>query len=302
MRECEIRILRAGPLTTIQDLGRPGWLSAGISASGPMDRESFERAGRWLGASGLAGVEFTRNGLSLEVLKGGASVAADGGDFQVRLNGRARRYPFQVHLGPDDFLEILPGRWGNYGYLRFAGHLRVDATLDSYSYNSIASLGGLDGLPLRPGRTLILGPLSGGVSVTEPVAAPPVARPVRFIWGLHADLLPVDRRQRFLAASFAVSDKLDRMGVQLTDPDGVFSGWTGLGLASEPVVPGDIQIMGDGTPVVLMADHQPTGGYPRIATIISADLGRFAQMRSGSELRFEPVSVDHAHAILQGAA
>jgi allophanate hydrolase subunit 2 len=84
------------------------------------------------------------------------------------------------------------------------------------------------------------------------------------------------------------------MGVRLLDPAGVFRTQRRLNLVSDAIVPGDIQILGDGTPAVLMRDHQPTGGYPRIATIVSADLDRFAQLRPGTEVRFQPVSLEHA--------
>jgi len=91
-----------------------------------------------------------------------------------------------------------------------------------------------------------------------------------------------------------VSQNLDRMGVRLTDTAGIFRTRPRLMLVSDAIVPGDIQILGDGTPTVLMRDHQPTGGYPRIATIVSADLDRFAQIRPGTEVRFQPVSLEHA--------
>ena len=94
-----------------------------------------------------------------------------------------------------------------------------------------------------------------------------------------------------------VSTKLDRMGVRLEDPSGIFAASRALSLVSDAIVPGDIQILGDGTPIILMRDHQPTGGYPRIATVITADLDRLAQMRPGSELRFLPVTVAHAHTL-----
>jgi len=84
------------------------------------------------------------------------------------------------------------------------------------------------------------------------------------------------------------------MGVRLLDPQGVFASDRRLGLVSEAIVPGDIQILGDGTPIVLMRDHQPTGGYPRIATVISADLDRFAQMRPGSTVCFVSVTPERA--------
>jgi allophanate hydrolase len=93
---------------------------------------------------------------------------------------------------------------------------------------------------------------------------------------------------------------MDRMGVRLDDIEGVFADVAGLSLVSDAIVPGDIQILGDGTPVVLMRDHQPTGGYPRIATIISADLDRFAQMRPGTRVTFESVTLAHAQNLRTG--
>jgi allophanate hydrolase subunit 2 len=91
---------------------------------------------------------------------------------------------------------------------------------------------------------------------------------------------------------------MDRMGVRLIDRSGVFRDAAALSLVSDAIVPGDIQILGDGTPIVLMRDHQPTGGYPRIATVIDADLDRFAQLRPGAEVRFLPVTVTHAQELM----
>jgi allophanate hydrolase subunit 2 len=113
---------------------------------------------------------------------------------------------------------------------------------------------------------------------------------MRMIWGIHAGLFPAALRQRFAEAAFRVSSRLDRMGVRLDDPSGLFREQRRLSLVSDFIVPGDIQILGDGTPIVLMRDHQPTGGYPRIATIVDADLDRFAQLRPGSNVTFQPVS------------
>jgi len=118
--------------------------------------------------------------------------------------------------------------------------------------------------------------------------------PIRVVWGVHADVFPAETRERFASQTFQVSPQLDRMGVRLRDGAGVFADAKVLSLVSDAVVPGDIQILGDGTPIVLMRDHQPTGGYPRIATVISADFDRFAQLRPGSEVRFQPVTLAHA--------
>jgi allophanate hydrolase subunit 2 len=132
------------------------------------------------------------------------------------------------------------------------------------------------------------------VASIEPALPAPEHGPIRFVWGLHANLFVAEVRQAFVERPFVVSTRLDRMGVRLTDSSGVFSGAPILSLVSDAVVPGDVQILGDGTPIVLMRDHQPTGGYPRIATVISADLDRFAQLRPGTELAFAPVSLHKA--------
>ncbi len=121
--------------------------------------------------------------------------------------------------------------------------------------------------------------------------------PIRVVWGIHADRFDNAMRQRFVTDDFVVSPQLDRMGVRLADRKRVFADAKILSLVSDAVVPGDIQILGDGTPIVLMRDHQPTGGYPRIATVASADFDRFAQMRPGTEVRFEPVTVAHAEGL-----
>ncbi|MDB5588046.1 MAG: biotin-dependent carboxyltransferase family protein, partial [Devosia sp.] len=124
--------------------------------------------------------------------------------------------------------------------------------------------------------------------------------PIRILWGLHADLFDASIRGAFAGTPFTISSSLDRMGVRLADVAGIFRAQRRLTLVSDAIVPGDIQILGDGTPIVLMRDHQPTGGYPRIATIITADLDRFAQLRPGSAVAFTSVSVNHAQNVLRG--
>jgi len=168
--------------------------------------------------------------------------------------------------------------------------------MGSIATNSRARIGGLEGRSLMAGDRLCL--VDGAVSVGSRPPNPVAEGPIRFIWGLHADLLHT-ARERFVTASFRISTRLDRMGVRLDDPAGVFADSKILSLVSDAVIPGDIQILGDGTPIVLMRDHQPTGGYPRIATIIAADLDRFAQLRPGSAVAFAPVGVEHAHLLLR---
>lgn len=270
-----ITIVRCGPLTTLQDAGRFGMLRHGISASGPMDRGAFARAGKLLQHAGSTGIEYTQ-GLEIEV----------DGTLDVAWS-QARRIEAGERL-------VIPPSRGNYGYLRFAQELEVPPLLGSRATNVTVGLGGYKGRALRAGDRIVLG--VRGEATAGAGATPAETRdgPVRVLWGMHADLFDAEVRRRFVESAFQVTSSLDRMGVRLADPAGVFAGMRHLSLVSDAIVPGDIQILGDHAPIVLMRDHQSTGGYPRIATIVSADIDRFAQMRPGTEVRFQPVTLEHA--------
>ncbi|HTM76460.1 MAG TPA: biotin-dependent carboxyltransferase family protein, partial [Devosia sp.] len=271
-------VTRAGPLATIQDAGRFGMLAHGVSASGPMDRGGYGAAGRLLEAAPAGAVEITTAGLDFKVEAGQCTIGFAGGKFTLRHNGNPVGWPGRQRLVAGDTISITPGPSGNYGYLRFDCGIAVPQVMGSIATNSRARIGGMEGRALRAGDRL-------GLVAAEPeqmATIQPIAQgPIRVIWGLHAELFPAVR-DRFVATSFTISARMDRMGVRLNDAAGVFADSTILSLVSDAVVPGDIQILGDGTPMVLMRDHQPTGGYPRIATIILADLDRFAQLRPGS--------------------
>jgi len=262
-----------------------------------MDHGAYDASGRLAGAGG-SGIEFTTAGIDLRVDAGACRVGFAGGHFIAEHNGRQLDWPGSASLAQGDMLAITPGKWGNYGYLRFDGDLDIPPVLGSVATNSRVALGGLAGRSLRAGDSLkLVGKGSAATFAVEMVG--PDQSPIRVIWGLHADLFPQALREHFVESSFTISTRLDRMGVRLEDPYGVFNGASILSLVSDAIVPGDIQILGDGTPIVLMRDHQPTGGYPRIATVITADLDRFAQLRPGATVAFRPVTVEHAHALLR---
>lgn len=288
-----LAILRAGPMTTIQDEGRFGMLRHGISASGPMDRSGFACAR----GGGRGGIEITRAGLDFRVSSGQCRLGFAGGGFTITINGEPVPWPGTVSLSGGDVVSVTPGVWGNYGYLRFDTDLAVEAVMGSLATSSRARLGGISGRPLQVGDVLELADTETAPIRTIPERS--AEGPMRIVWGLHADMFDAAQRLRFLAATFEISARMDRMGVRLHDTDGIFAQTNILSLASDAIVPGDIQIMGDGTPIVLMRDHQPTGGYPRIATIITADLDRFAQLRPGTMIAFAPVTVEHAQDLLR---
>ena len=294
-----LHILRAAPLTTLQDAGRFRYLRYGVSASGPMDRTAFRRTEAWLGGAGETAIEFTTAGLSLRVEGGSIGAACDGGDFTLHLNGETLQWPARMSLKDGDVVDIAPGRDGNYGYFRTSHELDVPVLLGSRSTNLVSRLGGFEGRGLRAGDRIELGDNARRRMSLHPSPAVPQHGPVRVVWGLHADMFDDDVRAHFISEKFVISQRIDRMGARLEDQAGVFAEVQILSLVSDAVVPGDIQILGDGTPIVLMRDHQPTGGYPRIATVIDADLDRMAQLRPGSEVSFEPVTLADAHALLR---
>ncbi len=296
-----LKFLSVGPMVSVQDAGRFGALEYGVAASGPMDRSAFFRAGYLLEKAGapvgLAGFECGGGELEFSVHGGDVRAAFCGGKFTLHINAKSAKWN-KVHTLKDaDVVKISPGKSGNYAIVRMEQGIDVAQIIGSQSTNMIAKLGGIGGRPLEGGDIVKLKP-SGDRFVRGPVFD--VAEgPIRVVWGVHGDLFPKEVRQRFLDSKFVVSSAMDRMGVRLMDRHGVFLMPPKLSLVSDTIVPGDIQILGDGTPVVLMRDHQPTGGYPRIATIISVDIDRFAQYRAGTKVNFVSVSVEHAHELFR---
>nr|WP_255714554.1 biotin-dependent carboxyltransferase family protein [Pelagibacterium xiamenense] len=270
-------------------------LAHGISASGPMDRDGFVRAEMEAGRACGAAIECASSGIVFRIEGGPVHIGFAGGVFTAKRNGVPLDWPGGVIAEDGDLIDVSAGPRGNYGYIRFDREIDVPLVLGSRATNATVGLGGFEGRALAAGDRIALGPLIGERPVAEMSADQGQGtEPIRFIWGLHADLFSAALRQRFLSARFVVTARMDRMGVRLEDAEKVFADHRILTLVSDAVVAGDIQILGDGTPIVLMRDHQPTGGYPRIGTIISADLDRFAQTRPGTSVIFQSVTVDRA--------
>ena len=294
-----IVIGRAGPLVTIQDRGRFGALRHGISASGPMDSSAFAQAGAMLRTAGTSAIEFTQAGVAFVVEGAPIDAAFVGGDFTLTVNRLPHRWPARLELEPGDAVDITPGPAGNYGYVRFGEEIDVPPVLGSRATNTVAGLGGYGGRALKIGDWLTTIPVQPASRPASPRTSERPDQPIRVVWGIHADLFDPQVRLAFTGAPFEVSARMDRMGVRLAAPPEAALEGLHLSLVSDAIVPGDIQILGDGTPIVLMRDHQPTGGYPRIATVISADLDRFAQMRPGTIVTFDPVTPKRAQALLR---
>lgn len=268
----------------------------GVPASGAMDRVAMMLANRALGnAPGAAVLEVSLGGCVLEVERGEISVAVAGGGFVIRCGGRSAGSWSVLTLREGDRLEVRRGPWGAWCALALAGRLRGEGWLGSLSTHALSGLGG--GALVR-GRRLV---------VDEPrllperaIACPVWARPrgeVALVIGPQERFFPEDRLDLLLGARFRLTDAYDRMGVRLRGPALPPEG--ALAIASEPVLRGSVQVAGDGVATVLLADHQTTGGYPKIATIVGSELDAFVQLRPHAAVAFRAVTPAQAIAMVR---
>jgi antagonist of KipI len=297
-----IEILEPGPHTTVQDRGRYGELSRGIPPSGPMDAYAYTLANRLVGNDdGAAALECTLAGPRLRV-RARCAMAVTGADMPLVVNG-AQRPGWRTHaLEPGDLVKLGYARKGVRSYIAFCGGIDVPAVLGSRSTYVRGRLGGIEGRPLRSGDRLALFPAR--VPASKCVAAHAIpdygAEPeIRVVPGPQAERFSDEAIGVFFASPYEMLPQSDRMGARLTGPR--LAHTHGHDIISDPIALGSVQVPGDGQPIVLMVDRQSTGGYTKIGTVCSFDIGRVAQMRPGRTLRFTQVSVTEAHRLLRTA-
>ncbi len=291
-------VVRGGLFSTLQDFGRFGYQRFGISASGAMDTVAMRIANALVGnAPGTAVVEMTMLGLAATVEAGGCRVAVAGADLAVAINGRPAEAWRSYDLSRGDRLEIGAARAGMRGYLAVAGGFAIAPTLGSLSTHSRSAIGGLDGRALQAGDRLPLAgaAASGLLLMLEPADRPRTDGPIRVVLGPQQDAFTPAGIETFLGSAYRVTAKADRMGCQLEGPK--IEHAAGFNIVSDGIMNGSIQVPGQGMPIVLLADRQSTGGYPKIATVIGPDLHRLGQRRPGDEVRFACVTIEEAEAI-----
>lgn len=287
----EITVHRAGMLTTVQDLGRPGHRAAGVPLGGAMDRCALRLANLLVGnPENAAALEFTLIGPELEFSADGL-IAVVGGNF-------AAVPPLQpVRVAAGERLKLGAARSGCRGYLAVAGGFSVDPVLGSRGTYLRAGIGGYQGRALRDGDVVAAEDCARSVvgrwQIDERILPPYTAAPtVRVVRGAQA----AEFGEEWLTAEFKLSPRSDRMGARLEGPKLVRR--VEGDLVSSAVAPGTVQVPPDGQPIVLMADAQTIGGYPQLAHVIAVDLPLVAQLRPGDTLRFAEVSLDEAHRLM----
>jgi 5-oxoprolinase (ATP-hydrolysing) subunit C len=291
-----------GPASSVQDAGRPGSQRYGLPPSGVMDRLSLAAANLLVGNMPMAA--------AIELGPFGAAFTARGGPIRVALSGAQRnadiaknpdKHPVKHPVASDASVTIADGetltlgfaRNGSFSYLAIEGGLAGEAIFGSLSVNARAGLGGPYPRPLQAGDELEVAAASGMPERRIVLPAMPDA-PVRVVLGPQDDEFAGEAKALFLASEWKISATSDRMGYRLEGP--VIKHLHGHNIVSDGTMNGSIQVPGNGQPIVLMPDRGTTGGYPKIATVISADFGRFAQLSAGRSFRFKAVSMAEAQA------
>lgn len=285
---------QAGPGMTVQDLGRPGFLAFGLSRGGAADRLAMAEGAALLGQpEACAAVEMVGLGGTFEATED-LRIALTGAPMRASVEGARLVWNASHALPRGAQLTIGPATRGVYGYLHVGGGIQAPMRLGARSAHMAAGIGAA----IQRGHSLAVGADSGGETG---LALEPAQRfdggTIRLVPSLQTDRFPRSEIQRFQDTEFRRDTRGNRMGIRLVQDGAGFHSDAGLSVLSEVIVPGDIQITGDGSPFVLLSECQTTGGYPRIGSVLPCDLPTVAQAQPGTGLRFRFVSLDEACAI-----
>ena len=306
-----IKVISPGVLTTVQDTGRFGYQAAGIPEAGAMDRASLRLANALLGnPEDAAALELTIFGGTFE-FDGEGTIALTGADMRPFLNGNRMSINTAVPVKAGDRLELGAASRGMRAYLAVSGGIDVPVVLGSRSTDLKSRLGGLEGRKLRAGDVLESGSRPQAAAELAEVQGTPcepvlqrlakatdpegVTR-IRFLFGPQDAMFAEDAKKTFTDSIYTLSAACNRMRSRLERSPA--PSLSGTDILSEGICFGSIQVPANGQPIVMMADHQTTGGYAKIGTVLSADLPLLAQLGPGKKIRFVPVTLEDLGEIL----
>lgn len=290
----KLTISSIGPASSVQDGGRFGAQRYGLTPSGAMDRLALAAA-NYLAGNALFGP-------AIEVGPYGATFIARGGPVRVALSGAPRRadigaravaWDTSVTIADGETLKLGMAQGGSFSYLAIEGGIEGEPMFGSLAVNARAGLGSPFPRPLQAGDELSVAAASAGPERRIDLPATAVG-PIRVVPGPQNDEFGDDAFSLFLDSEWKISATSDRMGYRLEGP--VIKHLHGHNIVSDGTVNGSIQVPGNGQPIVLMSDRGTSGGYPKIATVISADFGRFSQIPAGTAFRFKAISMEEAQA------
>jgi biotin-dependent carboxylase-like uncharacterized protein len=282
-----------GPASSVQDGGRFGAQRYGLQPSGAMDRLGLAAANCLLGNAPFApGVEIGPYGATFNARDGAVRVALSGTPRSADISGRAVAWNTSATIAAGETLKLGMARGGCFSYLAIEGGIAGEPMFGSLSVNARAGLGSPYPRPLQAGDELQVMAASGAAEQRIDLPAEMVG-PIRVVMGPQDDEFG-DSKNLFLDSEWRISATSDRMGYRLEGP--VIKHLYGHNIVSDGTVNGSIQVPGNGQPIVLMSDRGTSGGYPKIATVITADFGRFAQIPAGTVFRFKAVGMAEAQA------
>jgi antagonist of KipI len=294
-----IQVQAPGLFTTVQDLGREGFGPMGVSPSGAADPISLRLGNRLVGnAEDAAGLEMTLLGGAFRFPQG-AVLALTGSDFGTTLDTASVDLWTSFEARPGQTLRTGPTHSGARSYLCVQGGIAVTPFLGSASTHILSGLGGLEGRPLRQGDTLNIG--SASAPFRERTLAPQALarlssrKVLRVTPGPQSDFFPESSQRLFYTSAYRVTEESNRMGLRLEGPP--IPAPSAGQMITEGVSLGAIQVPSGGQPILLFVEQQTTGGYPKIANVISADLPAVGQLRPRDEVRFERIAWETARTL-----
>lgn len=288
-----IEVLACGPMVTVQDRGRPGHLSQGLARGGAADRRALDEADALLGGAG-AGIETPGSPLRLRA-EVATTIALTGAPMKASVGNRTLAWNTAQMLEAGEVLDLRSSGQGIYSYVHVAGGLQTETVMESRAAHLIANIGRV----LEAGDRLACNASSGRACKVE--ATTRLGGGVlRLVATPQTRLFPQAELERFIATRFTRDLRGNRQGVKLSMDGAGFATEGQLNLLSDFILPGDVQMTGDGVPYILGPECQTTGGYPRIGTVIEADLPRALQAIPGAALTFRFVTAAEARAARPG--
>ncbi len=283
-----------GPASSVQDGGRHGAQRYGLTPSGAMDRLALAAANTLVGNPPLAAaIEIGPFGAAFTARDGAVRLGLAGAPRNADISGRAIALQTSITLADGETLNLGFARGGAFSYLAIEGGIAGEPVFGSLAVNARAGLGSPYPRPLQAGDEFQTEAASGAPERRIDLP-PPTEDPIRVVMGPQDDEFAEAEKKLFLDGAWRISATSDRMGYRLEGPE--TRHLHGHNIVSDGTVDGSIQVPGNGAPIVLMPDRGTTGGYPKIATVITADLGRFAQIPAGKVFRFRAITMAEAQA------
>ncbi|OFI06958.1 KipI antagonist [Clostridium acetireducens DSM 10703] len=300
----DLKIINAGLFTTIQDKGRIGYQQFGMSTAGAMDEFSLKVGNILLGNDEYEGaLEITMVGPQIE-FNTSTVIVITGANISPKLNNNSIPMWHSIKVKKGDVLSFGGAKSGCRSYICFAGGIDVPKVLGSKSTYVKAAIGGFKGRALKSGDEINLVKINKSLDHIANRTIPENFIPkyfknheIRLILGPQHESFSKEEIEKFLNSEYEISNQADRMGYRLSGPE--IKHIKGADIISDGIALGSVQIPGHGMPIIMMADRQTTGGYTKIATIISTDIPVLGQAKPGDKIKFKNITIEEAHEVLR---